>query len=100
MGLNTAFQIARRSPNLKIAVFEKDRGVGGGSTGQSSGILRRFYSLDPMVRFAVNGYQIYQNWPDYLKINNPRFKQNKLFQISIFNKAHVLLVFFLSVLGG
>ena len=65
IGLNAAFQLARRSP-LKIVVLEKGAGVGEGSTGASSAVCRFNYSRDEMVMLARDGAQAYQHWQDYL----------------------------------
>ena len=40
MGLNTAYQIARRSPSAKIKIFEKSAGPGFGSSGALSAICQ------------------------------------------------------------
>lgn len=68
MGLNTAYQIARRDPNARIKIFEKAPDVGYGSTGASSAILRSFYTYPKMIDFATSGMNIYKNWEEYLQI--------------------------------
>jgi len=67
MGLNTAYQIARRSPAAKIKVLEQCPGIGYGSSGASSAILRHLYSKEPMIRFAQNGIHHYKHWNEYLQ---------------------------------
>eukprot|EP01083_Nonionella_stella_P088573 246939_1 len=67
MGLNTAFQIARRCPSTKIKVFEKAPGPEYGSSGASSGICRHLYTLENQIRFTVDGVNLYKNWQDYLQ---------------------------------
>lgn len=67
MGLNTAFQIARRSPSTKIKIFEQAPGPGYGSSGASSAICRVFYSFENQVMMARDGINLYRNWNDYLQ---------------------------------
>lgn len=71
IGLNTAFQIARRS-KLKVVVLEKGSGLGEGSTGASSAVCRFRYSRPEMVQLAKDGIDAYRNWADYLAMQNPR----------------------------
>lgn len=71
IGLNTAHQLARRS-KLKIAVLEKGRAVGEGSSGASSAICRHLYSHDEMICMARDGINLYRHWSDYLGLSNPR----------------------------
>ena len=66
MGLNVAYQLARRDPNINIKIFEKAPNVGFGSTGASSGICRTFYTFPEMVEFARDGINLYKNWNEYL----------------------------------
>eukprot|EP01083_Nonionella_stella_P083025 229401_1 len=65
MGLNTAYQLARRS-NIKIKLFERYPSFGYSSSGYSSAILRSLYSKETMIRFASNGIHQYKHWNAYL----------------------------------
>eukprot|EP01083_Nonionella_stella_P085080 235679_1 len=65
MGLNTAYQMARRS-DIKIKLFERYPSFGYGSSGHSSAILRSLYSKETMIRFASNGIHQYKHWNTYL----------------------------------
>eukprot|EP01084_Bolivina_argentea_P131831 232640_1 len=69
MGLNTAYQMARRS-DIKIKLFERYPSFGYGSSGHSSAILRSLYSKETMIRFASNGIHQYKHWNTYL--NSPQ----------------------------
>ena len=75
IGLNIAFQLARRS-KLKIVVVDKGASVGEGSTGASSAVCRFKYSRDEMVMLARDGIHAYQNWPDYVGDPAPLAKYN------------------------
>ena len=70
VGLNTAYQIARRSPSTRIKVIERAPGPGYGSSGASSAICRVFYSFDNQVMMARDGINLYRNWNDYLQCND------------------------------
>lgn len=70
MGLNTAYQIARRSPSTKIKIFEQAPGPGYGSSGASSAICRTNYTFKEQIQFTVDGMNLYKNWNDYLKSND------------------------------
>ncbi len=71
LGLSIAYQLARRS-NLSIAVFDKAKGVGEGSTGYSTAVCRFRYSDDRVVRLAFDGITAYQNWADFTELAKPR----------------------------
>ena len=51
MGCSAAFQLAGRG--LKVGVFDK-RGLGAGSTGKSSAIIRQHYSNEVTARMALH----------------------------------------------
>lgn len=70
IGLSVAFQIARRTA-AHILVLEKGRSLGEGSTGASSAVCRFRYSCDEMVELARDGIRAYQNWSDFLELQNP-----------------------------
>jgi len=61
MGLSSAMQLARQG--MSVAVFEKE-GIGAGSTGKSSAIIRQHYSNRLTARMALHSLRIYQNFED------------------------------------
>lgn len=61
MGLSTALQLAHRG--LRVAVFEKE-GLGAGSTGKSSAIIRQHYSNRLTARMALHSLRVYQHFAD------------------------------------
>jgi len=63
--MNTAYQLKRRDPNLKIAIFEQAPGLGYGSSGYSTGFLRAYYSFDETMKLALDGINAYHNWGEY-----------------------------------
>lgn len=71
IGLAAAYQMARRS-DLRIVVLEKGAGVGEGSTGASSAVLRHRYSRDEMVQLSRDGLRAYRNWPAFTGLTSPR----------------------------
>ena len=71
IGLASAFQIARRS-TLKVLVLEKGAGLGEGSTGASSAVLRHRYSRDEMVYLSRDGVNAYRNWAEFTGLQQPR----------------------------
>ncbi len=71
IGLASAFQIARRAP-LKVLVLEKGAGLGEGSTGASSAVLRHRYSRDEMVYLSRDGIHAYRNWAEFTGLRQPR----------------------------
>eukprot|EP01084_Bolivina_argentea_P093460 168081_1 len=73
MGLNVAYQIARRSP-MNIRIFERYPSFGYSSSGHSSAILRHLYSKETMIQFANNGINQYKNWNNYLNSTQTKGK--------------------------
>ncbi len=71
IGLCTAYQLARRA-SLKILVLEKGQGLGEGSTGASSAVLRHRYSFDQMVYLARDGINAYRSWSEFTGLLEPR----------------------------
>ena len=61
MGCSTAFQLAQRG--LKVAVLEKE-GIGAGSTGHSSAIIRQHYSNELTARMALHSLRLFQNFAE------------------------------------
>lgn len=70
IGLSIAWQLARRS-GLRIAVVDKGRGVGEGSTGASSAICRVRYSIDETLLLARDGINAYRHWSAYTGLRKP-----------------------------
>ena len=67
MGLNIAYQLRRRDPNLSVLVLERAPALGFGSSGYSTGFQRAYYSFDETMQFALDGMEAYKNWTDYLQ---------------------------------
>lgn len=63
--MNTAYQLKRRDPDLKVEVFEMAPGLGYGSSGYSTGFLRAYYSFDETMHLALDGINAYHNWGEY-----------------------------------
>ncbi|NJO00220.1 MAG: FAD-binding oxidoreductase, partial [Anaerolineales bacterium] len=61
MGCSAAFELAQRG--LKVAVLEKD-GIGAGSTGKSSAIIRQHYSNELTARMALYSLRVFQNFEE------------------------------------
>jgi len=59
MGCSSAFQLASRG--MKVGVFDKG-GLGAGSTGKSSAIIRQHYSNETTARMALNSLRVFQNF--------------------------------------
>ena len=54
------------------------RGLGEGSSGYSSAVLRCFYSSDEMSRMAADGLQVHSAWRDYLKLASPEAQLSRV----------------------
>lgn len=61
MGCSAAFELAQRG--LKVAVLEKG-GIGAGSTGKSSAIIRQHYSNELTARMALYSLRVFQNFEE------------------------------------
>ncbi|MFQ5944046.1 MAG: NAD(P)/FAD-dependent oxidoreductase [Anaerolineales bacterium] len=61
MGCSSAYRIAQQG--LKVAVLEKG-GLGNGSTGRSSAIIRQHYSNEITAKMALHSLRIFQNFKD------------------------------------
>jgi sarcosine oxidase subunit beta len=59
MGCSSAFQLASRG--LKVGVLEK-AGLGAGSTGKSSAIIRQHYSNEITARMALHSLRVFQDF--------------------------------------
>ncbi len=67
MGLNVAYQLKRRAPDMRVTVLDRAAGLGVGSTGYSTGFMRAFYSRDDTMALALDGIRAYRSWADYLR---------------------------------
>ncbi|KAJ1624276.1 FAD dependent oxidoreductase-domain-containing protein [Pavlovales sp. CCMP2436] len=65
MGLNIAYQLKRRAPELSVLVLESAPGLGHGSSGYSTGFQRAYYSFDETMQLALDGMSAYKNWRAY-----------------------------------
>jgi sarcosine oxidase subunit beta len=61
MGCSAAFELAQRG--LKVAVVEKG-GIGAGSTGKSSAIIRQHYSNELTARMALYSLRVFQKFEE------------------------------------
>ena len=61
MGCSSAYRIAQRG--MKVAVIEK-AGLGNGSTGRSSAIIRQHYSNELTAKMAHHSLRVFQNFGD------------------------------------
>ena len=61
MGCSSAYRLSQRG--LKVTVLEKG-GLGNGSTGRSSAIIRQHYSNEITARMALNSLRVFQNFQD------------------------------------
>ena len=68
IGCSTALELSRKG--FSVNVIDSNPSVGYGSTSYSSGICRMYYSVLDSVKFAWEGYNVWQNWPDYLQLKN------------------------------
>merc|ERR1711968_55538 len=66
-GLSIAYQLKRSYPDLKVVVCEKEKALGAGSSGWSTGFLRAYYSFDETMELALDGIGAYKNWKDFLQ---------------------------------
>jgi sarcosine oxidase subunit beta len=61
MGCSSAYRAAQRG--LKVALVEKG-GLGNGSTGRSSALIRQHYSNEITARMALHSLRVFQNFKD------------------------------------
>jgi sarcosine oxidase subunit beta len=61
MGCSAAFRLGQRA--LKVCVLEKG-GLGNGSTGRSSAVIRQHYSNEITARMALTSLRVFQNFKD------------------------------------
>jgi sarcosine oxidase, subunit beta len=60
IGAATAFYLARDT-KLSVVLFER-KGIGSGSTGMSSGVVRHYYATDLLVKSAIRSRKIYETF--------------------------------------
>jgi sarcosine oxidase, subunit beta len=70
IGLNIAFQIARRGA-LRVHVLERAAAVGAGSTGASSAICRTRYTHLDTIALARDGIEAYRSWAEFTGLAAP-----------------------------
>lgn len=69
MGLNIAYQLKRRAPELSVLLLEKASSLGHGSSGYSTGFQRAYYSFDETMQLALDGMAAYKNWRAYTQLS-------------------------------
>lgn len=69
IGTSIANELAEK--DYQVTIFDKNKGVGDGTTSYSSGICRSYYTLLESAKLANEGYQYWKNWKDYIKVNDP-----------------------------
>ncbi len=70
VGISIAYQVARRSDRT-VVVVERGGGVGEGSTGASSAILRCRYTHPEVVALARDGLRAYRHWDEFCGLAEP-----------------------------
>lgn len=75
IGLSIAWQLRRRS-DLSIQILERAPGLGHGSTGASSAVLRHRYSHESMLTLARDGIACYRNWSAFTGLAQPTAQFN------------------------
>ena len=81
IGSSTALELARSGKFGRVLVLDKGGAAGGGSTSSSSGVCRPFYSVEDAVRFAHEGYHIWDEWEDHLGVTRDSRGMAQLRQI-------------------
>ena len=71
MGASIAFQLTRRS-DRKVVVIDERPPVGGAS-GRTFGQIRQHYSNELMVRLAIRGFEVLNNWSTEVGFGDPRY---------------------------
>jgi L-2-hydroxyglutarate oxidase LhgO len=65
IGMTIAYELRKRSPQLKITLIEKEPNVGAHASGRNSGVLHAGFYYDPdglKARFAVHGNRLMRNF--------------------------------------
>lgn len=71
MGASSALQLAAAGMK-KLLVVEKGPGVGSGSTGRSTAIIRQTYSNYEVSLMAHEALRLFQNWRDFVRLPQER----------------------------
>ena len=71
MGASIAFQLAKNSDRNVVVVDE--RPPVGGASGRTFGQIRQHYSNELMVRLAIRGFEVLNNWPAEVGYGDPRY---------------------------
>ena len=71
MGASSAFQLAAAGMG-RILVLEKGPGVGAGSTGRSTAIVRQTYSNLEVSRMAQEALALFHDWRDFTGVAEPK----------------------------
>ncbi len=88
MGMSVAYQVARRS-SLRVVVLEKGVGLGEGSTGASSAIIRQRYTHPEMVRLTRHANVVFHHWAEYVGLARPRARLRETGVLWIFDEDPV-----------
>jgi len=70
VGASIAYQLARRT-DWRIVVVERGAGIGEGSTGASSAIVRCRYTHPEVVALARDGQRAYRHWSEFTGLPDP-----------------------------
>ena len=71
MGASSALQLAAAGVG-RVLVVEKAPGVGFGSTGRSTAIVRQTYSNHAVSLMAHEALRLFQGWADFVRVPAPR----------------------------
>ena len=71
MGASIAFQLTKNSDRKVIIVDE--RPPVGGASGRTFGQIRQHYSNELMVRMAIRGFEVLNNWPAEVGFGDPGY---------------------------
>ena len=71
MGASIAFQLTRR-PDRKVTVVDARPPVGGMS-GRTFGQIRQHYSNALMVRMAIRGFEVLNDWGAQVGVGDPGY---------------------------
>lgn len=63
IGAAAGFELARKG--VSVTILERE-GIGAGSTGRSSAIIRQHYSNEITARMALEGLRVFQNFDDII----------------------------------
>ncbi len=71
MGASIAFQLAKTSDRTVVVVDE--RPPVGGASGRTFGQIRQHYSNELMVRLAIRGFEVLDDWESEVGFGDPRY---------------------------